>query len=74
MPRMRVRLSEWEIGFVDLASAYYGLSRGEYVEHLVRGIPCVPASEGDGDMMGMRAAGHRAAGRNIGIQDGRQKP
>ena len=46
MPRMRVRLSEWEIGFVDLACAYYGLARGEYIEHLVRGIPCVPASEG----------------------------
>ena len=42
MPRMRVRLSEWEIGFVDLACAYYGLARGEYIEHLVRGIPCVP--------------------------------
>ena len=46
MPRIRVRMSEWEIGFVDLACAYYGLSRGEYMEHLVRGIPCVPASEG----------------------------
>ena len=46
MPRIRVRMSEWEIGFVDLACAYYGLARGEYIEHLVRGIPCVPASEG----------------------------
>jgi hypothetical protein len=46
MPRIRVRMSEWEIGFVDLACAYYGLSRGEYMEHLVREIPCVPASRG----------------------------
>lgn len=34
MPRMRVRMSEWGIGIVDL-------------EHLVRGIPCVPAEKKD---------------------------
>ena len=46
MPRIRVHMSDWEIGIVDLACAYYSLSRGEYIERLVRGIPCVPASEG----------------------------
>ena len=44
MPRIRVHMSDWEIGIVDLACAYYSLSRGEYIERLVRGIPCVPAS------------------------------
>lgn len=59
MPRIRVRMSEWEIGFVDLACAYYGLSRGEYMEHLVRGVPCVPASRGASRDMAMHQKARR---------------
>lgn len=44
--RIRVRMSEWETNMLDALCVRFGLTHGEYLEHVALGIACADADPG----------------------------